>query len=198
MIYRLLLISIASALILVSCGGDKATKDATGISANTLGLVESDLESDGEGLLNKMPEYAATAAGQSEKIDRAFENAPPMIPHMTDGFFPITKDNNICLTCHMPDKAEAVKAVPLPKTHFTDLRPAMVKDGNLYRVDGEEGIVVEEDLGDKLNSAYFNCNQCHVPQANVTVDIKNRFETVFRSLDSKSKSNLLENRTEGI
>lgn len=202
MIYRLLLTSIVAAMMLVSCGGDKNQNLKDGVrseaSANKLGLIDSDVNSDANDALSQMPEYSNAAAGTAEKIDRAFENAPPMIPHMTTGFFPITRANNICLTCHMPDKAEAVKAVPLPKTHFTDLRPSIVKVGGKYQVDAEEGEVVSKDTGTKLASVYFNCSQCHVPQADVTVDIRNTFEAVFRNNDSKNKSNLNDNRTEGV
>ena len=204
MIYRILLTSIVATMILVSCGGNEEAKNEAGddikseASANKLGLIDSDVNSDVNDALSQMPQYSTAAAGTAEKIDRAFENAPPMIPHMTDGFFPITRTNNICLTCHMPDKSEAVGSVAIPVSHFTNLRPKLVKEGGKYHVDAKEGEVIRKDMGTKLNPAYFNCSQCHVPQANVTVDIKNTFEAVFRNKDSKNKSNLDDNRTEGV
>lgn len=193
MIYRLLLISVVAALLFNSCGGNESALEVTDsnvISENSLGFVDSDVNGDGEGLLTGMPVYSSLAAGTSEKLDRSFENAPPLIPHMTIGFFPIKRDNNICLTCHMPDKAEAVKAVPIPKSHFTSHRPEVLKSGGKYYVNAKDGEVVTKDLGTTLNSAFFNCSQCHVPQANVTVDIKNIFEAVFRDETSKTRSNL--------
>lgn len=194
-------IAVAATIFMTSCGSDEANVSVEKINSTgetELGLIKSTLTDDEANLLGNMPEYSAAAPGTAEKIERAFENAPPMIPHMTTGFLPITIDNNICLTCHMPDKAEAVKAVPLPQSHFTNLRPEVIKVGGLYKVNAKEGEVTKKDMGGKLNSAYFNCSQCHVPQANVTVDIKNTFERVFRDKESGSKSNLVDQITEGI
>lgn len=198
MIYRMLFISIVVSLVLSSCGGNKGELKDKGISEHTLGLVDSDLTGDGDGLLEGMPQYSLTAAGMSEKVVRAFENAPPMIPHMTEGFFPITRANNICLTCHMPDKAEEVKSVAIPRSHFIDYRPGIVYADGKYTVNAEEGEVVSKDLGDQLSHTRFNCDQCHVPQANVTVDIRNTFETVFRDKLDAEKSNLDLNIAEGV
>jgi len=203
MIYRFLLTSIVATMLLVSCGGNEESKgeEKEGVkseaSANKLGLINSDVTSDEGDALAEMPQYSTAAAGTAEKIDRAFENAPPMIPHMTEGFFPIKKDNNICLTCHMPDKSEAVGSVAIPESHFTNYRPNVIKSGDKYKVDAKEGEVVAKKLN-KLSPARFNCSQCHVPQANVTVDIKNTFEAVFRNKDSKTSSNLNENIDEGV
>ena len=203
MIYRFLLTSIIAAMILVSCGSnEEANKDVADgakseASANKLGLIDTDVASDAGNALSQMPQYSTAAAGTAEKIDRAFENAPPMIPHMTEGFFPITRANNICLTCHMPDKSEAVGSVAIPVSHFTDYRPALIRVGGKYKVDADEGEVVAKKLN-KLSPTRFNCSQCHVPQANVTIDIKNTFNAVFRNKDSKSSSNLNENIGEGV
>jgi len=203
MIYKFLLTSIIATIILMSCGGNdgqgnNSTDDLKSEpTANKLGLIDTDVNSDAGNALSEMPQYSTAAAGTAEKIDRAFENAPPMIPHMTDGFFPITTTNNICLTCHMPDKAEAVKSVAIPESHFTDYRPALIKKDGKYHVDAKEGEVVAKKLN-KLSSTRYNCSQCHVPQANVTIDIKNTFDAVFRNKDSKNSSNLDLNIGEGV
>lgn len=123
--------------------------------------------------------YTQADAGTSTKVARSFENAPPLIPHSTEGLLPITTDNNICLTCHMPEYAEAVGSTPIPKSHLFSLR-----DG--------------KDLYGKLSDARFNCTQCHVPQANVTPLVKNNFKADFRDEGSKEKSNLLDVLNEGV
>jgi len=120
-----------------------------------------------------------------------------MIPHKTEGFFPITQKNNICLSCHMPDKAEAVGSTPLPKSHFTNYRPKIVKNGNLYK-ESDENLTVAEDLGEKLSLARYNCDQCHVPQTNAKLDVRNFFETEFRKDEDKKKSDLDVRITEGV
>ena len=201
MIRRVLVLGFISAIMFSSCssedGNSESTDGVKSVDENTLGLIKSDVQNDDETLLGAMPEYSKSAPGTAEKIERAFENAPPMIPHMTDGFFPITRANNICLSCHMPDKVETSGAVAIPVTHFTDYRPKLVKDGGKYKVDAEEGEVVSKKLN-KLSPTRYNCSQCHVPQANVTVDIKNNFERVFRDDASKTGSNLNENIDEGV
>ena len=45
--------------------------------------------------------WTLPAAGEAQRYERAFENAPPMIPHDLEGLMPITTDNNMCISCHM-------------------------------------------------------------------------------------------------
>jgi len=189
---------IAGTLLAFSACSSEPETDPNAIDDKNLGIVASNLLNDEETLLGDMPEYSTSAPGSAERIDRAFENAPPMIPHMTDGFFPITKDNNMCLSCHMPDKVAFTKAVAIPESHFTSYRPNLIeKNGKIEVAESKNG-VTQKSTGNQLNPARFNCSQCHVPQANVTVDIKNTFEAVFRQKDATSKSNLNQVISEGI
>jgi cytochrome c-type protein NapB len=66
-----------------------------------------------------------------------------------------------------------------------------------YIVDAKEGEMVEKDLG-HFNGAMFNCSQCHVPQAEVTVEIPNVFDPEYRKQSEKSKSNLIDKMGEGV
>ncbi len=194
-------IAVAATIFMTSCGSDEANNGVEKINSTgetELGLIKSTLTDDEADLLGNMPEYSTAAPGTAERIERAFENAPPMIPHMTTGFFPITRDNNICLSCHMPDKIEVSKATRIPVSHFTDYRPELIVENGLVKVNAKEGEVVSKSLGDKLSATRFNCSQCHVPQANVTIDIKNTFERVFRNKDSGTESNLEDNIGEGV
>ncbi|WP_200763970.1 nitrate reductase cytochrome c-type subunit [Nitrosophilus alvini] len=123
-------------------------------------------------------EFPKEAPGTSKKFARAFENAPPMIPHSVDGILPITKDNNSCLGCHMPEVAKDVKATPIPPTHFMDFR-------------------TQKPLG-HLAEQRYNCSQCHAPQAKVQPLVKNNFAPEFRSAKAKERSNLLDVLNEGV
>ncbi len=68
---------------------------------------------------------------ESKVIQRSsFENAPPLIPHDVEGMLDMTKENNACTGCHMPEVAEAVKATPIPKSHFFDMRTQKVLSRN--------------------------------------------------------------------
>ncbi|MDB2387268.1 nitrate reductase cytochrome c-type subunit [Shewanella sp.] len=85
---------------------------------------------------------------RGKAIARTFVHQPPMIPHKVQ--YPITLKKNGCMSCHSPAKAKRMKATQVDASHL---------------------------LADaKLNNAYYNCTQCHTPQAqNKTQLIENRF-----------------------
>ncbi len=152
--------------------------------------------------------YSKDAPGTSKRIERAYMNAPPMIPHSVDGLLPITRENNQCLSCHMPEVAKSMGATPIPPSHFINFRPdTKMKDGKVIK----EGKVVGEDIKNtsdiklakvkKLNGLYqgrFNCSQCHAPQANVKPLVENSFTPDFKDDKLKGKSNLVDVINEGV
>lgn len=163
--------------------------------SSKLGLIVSDLLDDETDNLGKMPTYSTMAPGTSERYDRAFENAPPMIPHSTEGLLPITKEKQMCITCHMPEIAAVVKSTPIPITHLTHYRPEVNinSDGTI-----NPNVITEKDLEGKLDMTRYNCTQCHVPQAKIDLAIQNNFEAAFRKKEAINKSNLSENFSEGV
>ena len=150
------------------------------------------------------------AAGTSNRFERAYVNAPPMIPHSVEGLLPITKDNNQCLGCHMPDVAKGVGATPIPPSHFTNYRPTtvlkdgeLVKEGKTVGMNGNLGNVSDIKIAKakKLNHLYqgrFNCSQCHAPQADVKPIVGNTFKSDGLTGDLKSGSNLVDVINEGV
>ncbi len=150
------------------------------------------------------------APGTAPRFERAYVNAPPMIPHSVEGLLPITKDNNQCLGCHMPDVAKSMGATPIPATHFTNYRPTtvykngeLVKEGKVVGLKGDIGNVGDIKLAKKkkLNHLYqgrFNCSQCHAPQANVKTAVANTFKPDGLVGDLKSKSNLVNMMDDGV
>ncbi|MGB9130192.1 MAG: nitrate reductase cytochrome c-type subunit [Thiobacillus sp.] len=90
-------------------------------------------------------------------LPRAYNGAPPQVPHNLDGLIPITRDSNTCVSCHQqPDQVgkKKVKGQPtaMPASHYTD-----VKKNALYM-------------------GRYNCIQCHTPQANVNNLVGNTFK----------------------
>ena len=75
--------------------------------------------------------WTKPAAGEAQRYERSFENAPPMIPHDLEGLIPITADNNMCVTCHMPEVAKDVGATPIPKSHLYSIRNKKDLEGKL-------------------------------------------------------------------
>ena len=123
--------------------------------------------------------WTKPAAGEAQRYERSFENAPPMIPHDLEGLIPITADNNMCVTCHMPEVAKDVGATAIPKSHLYSIRN-------------------KKDLDGKLSDDRFNRTTCHVPQANVEAKFKNNFKPEYRDANSSQHSNLLDVLNEGV
>ena len=168
-----------------------------------LGLRKVDLYSEDtttpeEGKFNR------AAAGTSDRFERAYTNAPPMIPHDVEGMLPIVTANNACLGCHMPEVAPSVKATAIPASHFANFRPAtgmaangkITKEGKEVDNTGDFKTVVKKM--DKLNPARFNCSQCHAPQANIDPIVANTFTPDFGNDEQKSKSNLIDVINAGV
>jgi nitrate reductase (cytochrome), electron transfer subunit len=187
----------AATLLVINCSASKT------VSEESLGLRTTNLYSEDTTTSDKT-QYGTKPAGESTKIKRAFENAPPMIPHDVEGMLPITIDNNQCTMCHDPAVAESMGATPIPKTHFTNFRPKteLTKDGVMLKngkhLDNTIDIKTVEKPLDSLAGARFNCSQCHVPQSEGNNVPKNNFTSEFRSEGLNGKSNLIDTINEGV
>ena len=124
--------------------------------------------------------YTKEPAGTSKRFDRSFENAPPLISHDNEGLLPITKDMNMCVTCHMPEFAKDSGATAIPASHLYDIRN-------------------KKDLAGKLHDERYVCTTCHVEQQNgVTQLVGNKFKPDFRDKNGSRKSNLLDVLNDGV
>ena len=165
------------------------------VSEESLGLRKTELYQETTTISSKT-EYTHAAPGTSTKFKRAFQDAPPMIPHSLEGLLPIKVDNNQCLGCHMPAMAKMVNATPIPKSHFTNFRPSThIIDGEVVK----SGVVIENTSSAELSNvsivkqgdlvgARFNCTQCHAPQSQGNVAVQNNFEADYTSQDGASRS----------
>jgi cytochrome c-type protein NapB len=154
--------------------------------------------------------YDRPAPGSGKRFARAYVNAPPMIPHSVEGLLPITKDNNQCLNCHMPNVAKSMGATPIPPSHFTNYRPEtvykngeLIKEGKVVGPHGELGNTGDIKLAkvkklDHLYEGRFNCSQCHAPQANVKPLVGNTFQPDLPDERFKAHSNLVDVMNEGV
>jgi len=179
------------------------------VSEEALGLRKVDLYSE-DTVKPEPTDYKRPAPGASTRFARAYVNAPPMIPHDVDGLLPITKDNNQCLGCHMPDVAKSMGAIPIPPSHFTNYRPdtvlkngELVKEGKVVGLKGDIGNVGDIKLAKakKLNHLYqgrFNCSQCHAPQAKVDPVVGNTFTPDIPDKKLLGSSNLIDTINEGV
>lgn len=171
------LVAVGVAMALGWCVSP-AMAEKNGKSEEEIGIRKETLYEEGKGILPH-GEYDTTEPGRSRRIERAFENSPPLIPHDLTGMLPLVETNNACLECHMPEHARSLGATPLPKSHFFDM---------------ETG----KDLGSRLDGKRYPCMECHVPQVRIPEPVKNTFKADFRSKKSKTSSDLLDSLNEGV
>jgi cytochrome c-type protein NapB len=177
------------------------------VSERALGLRKTDLYQEDKGAGRKT-DYSRPAPGSSTKFERAYRDAPPMIPHSVEGLLPITKMNNQCLGCHMPEVAKSVGSTAIPVTHFTNYRPLtamndgyVVKGGEVvgYDIQNTSDIkIAKVKVSDKLYQGRFNCTQCHAPQSKTKTDVANTFRPDFGDDTQKAHSSLLDTMNEGV
>lgn len=195
-----LTIAIAASAAVFTVGCATATKT---VSEESLGLRKTDLYTEATTTGDKT-QYSKAAAGTSTKIERAYENAPPMIPHDVEGMLPITINNNQCTSCHEPAVAVSMGATPIPKSHFTDFRPetSLATNGKIVKngqeVDNTSDLKTSSKPLQALAGSRFNCSQCHAPQSEGNNVPMNVFKADFRIDGSNAKSNLVENINEGV
>jgi cytochrome c-type protein NapB len=194
------------ALVSIGC----ASSGGGTVSEEELGLRKTNLYIEKGETAPVKTDYSRPAPGTSQKFERAYVNAPPMIPHSVDGILPITQSNNACLGCHMPEVAKSMNATPIPSSHFTNYRPTtLLKDGELVKEgkkvgrDGDIGNVGDIKIAkakklDKLYQGRFNCTQCHAPQSKTKPLVDNTFTPDFKDDKLKSKSNLIDVINEGV
>ena len=188
----------AAAIFVAGCS------QSSTVTEESLGLRKTDIYTEAAETTGDKTTYRTASAGTSKLIERAFENAPPMIPHEVDGMLPIKIDNNACLGCHVPAIASSMEATAIPASHFTDFRPntSIAKNGKITKegqeVDNTSDFkIVNKSLPD-LSGARFNCSQCHAPQSTGKLAVQNDFKSEFRKTGSEGSSNLIENINEGV
>lgn len=196
-------LATAAVLFLAGCTGEaqpaKTETAAPTITEESLGLRKTDLYTEQETVADQT-NYGKGSAGSGYKIKRAFQDAPPMIPHDVEGMLPITISNNACTGCHMPAVATSMGATAIPASHFMDFRPKHNFDGKDFTksVDNMKNEISVKKIS-KLAGARFNCSQCHAPQSAGNLAVENTFEAQFTSKDGASKSSWSGSKlTEGL
>ncbi|QKJ22297.1 nitrate reductase cytochrome c-type subunit [Poseidonibacter lekithochrous] len=182
-----LTIALSSAAVLFTVGCATANNVST-VSEESLGLRKTTIYSEANTIGDKTM-YSTEVAGASKKINRAFQDAPPMIPHSVDGLLPITINNNQCTSCHEPAIATSMGATPIPKSHFMDFRPKHNYDGKTFTkaVDNMKNEVSVKPIS-QVSGARFNCTQCHTPQSTGKLIVDNTFEPAYTRKDGAFKS----------
>jgi cytochrome c-type protein NapB len=101
--------------------------------------------------------FTDASPGGNARLARAYEGAPPLIPHSLEGLVPIRSSENSCLLCHQTGSTDPADPPQVPRSHRIDFRAA-------------PGVVRETVAG-----ARWNCTACHVMQSDAPVPVENRF-----------------------
>ena len=98
-----------------------------------------------------------SAPGEQKPVAPPYAGSPPLIPHGTGDFLPITAKQNACLDCHAVTEKKPGEPTPLPPSHYTDLRNA------------------PDAVADKVTGARYVCVSCHVGTTDAAPLVQNRF-----------------------
>lgn len=158
------------------------------VDDDSIGLRKVDLLSE-EKATPSETKYGTSAPMSGYKIERAYQNAPPMIPHDVEGMLEITPDNNACISCHEAAVAPSMNATPIPKSHYIDFRPKHKLEGDTFTktTDDMKNEVSIKPI-DTISSARFNCTACHAPQSTGGLAVENTFKANYTRKDGKNKS----------
>lgn len=94
--------------------------------------------------------------------NRNYAMQPPVIPHKIENY-QTDKNANRCMMCHARTRTQESQAPMISVTHFQN------RDGNFLA---------------ELSPRRYFCLQCHVPQANLTPLVENKFKDVDTMLNA--------------
>lgn len=195
-------LAVTSCIVFIGCSKAQPT-----YSEESLGLRKDNLYNEDK-VVPEETHYSKVAPSTGGKtLKRAFQDAPPMIPHDVEGMLPITINNNQCVSCHSPEVAPSLGALPYPNSHMINFRPdtSLAKDGKITKNGKEIDNTSSEKLANvsikhlnKLSSARFNCTQCHAPQSKGEL-VGNTFQPDFTDKEGNKKSSWSGSKlTEGL
>ncbi len=99
--------------------------------------------------------------GKQKLITRTFLTQPPLVPHSIEKYVPITFDDNACLECHISDDLNGKKMPKMGVSHFSNTKQ-------------------EKDGSPAVEMSRYQCDSCHVPQADAKPLVENQFVGVTK------------------
>ena len=186
-----LAITVATTILFAASAPKTVTEDS-------LGLRKVDIYSEDKATPDET-KYGTSQPMSGYKIERAYQNAPPMIPHDVEGMLEITPDNNACIGCHDVSVAESMGATPIGKSHYIDFRPK-------HKLEGDNFVKSTDDMKNEvsikpievISNARFNCTACHAPQSTGGLAVENTFKANYTRKDGKSNSTWNEVMTDDL
>ncbi|MGE5253158.1 MAG: nitrate reductase cytochrome c-type subunit [Planctomycetaceae bacterium] len=113
--------------------------------------------------------YPSSQPGQTEKLERPYKGAPPLIPHSVEGLG-IARSSNDCLSCHS-------EGIEIEKGHIATKVPASHYVNEYTREQTKEQVI----------GLRYNCLQCHVPQTIGERGLDLRIQSAYSSEDGRKE-----------
>lgn len=104
--------------------------------------------------------YSDAKPGYNDRLDTAWEELPPQVPHKVDEYLPVVMSDNQCLDCH-----DVPKYIGKPVNTDRTIKNKSPMSKEHY---------ASNDLED-VSGARFNCTQCHVPLSDATPLVENTY-----------------------
>ncbi len=139
---------------LLSLAYSVSNADPVAILDDSLGLVSVSVF---DAPAPEVFEYSALDPKEAGILPRAWDDAPPLVPHRVDKYLPIKAKVNECLDCHDEPKkiGKEVKGEPTPM---------------------KESHYVKSDAGKlSVSNKRYVCSLCHAPQTKADVLVGNTF-----------------------
>lgn len=153
---RALIVAAVLAVVAVAAAlwGNRGVRSVP-VPDRELGLRKTALDDDRVPASFVFPE---AMPGENARLPKSYAGAPPLVPHTLDGLLPITRGDNLCVTCHATGSTDPADPPQVPISHRTDLRaaPTVVRDS--------------------VAGARWVCTTCHVPQSNAPLLVGSTFE----------------------
>jgi len=138
-----------AALLLLLAAGAASAQGGPGLVNGLRGATPLEAES-------KAPPLPKTV-NDDQRRARSFPAQPPVIPHQVDNY-QVDLRFNKCMSCHGRERVGESQAPMVSITHFQD----------------RDGMIRQE-----ISPRRYFCTQCHVPQADVRVPVKNTFQDFY-------------------
>lgn len=112
------------------------------------------------------PPLLPKPVNDDQRRARSFPAQPPVIPHQIDNY-QIDLRFNKCMSCHGRERVGESQAPMVSVTHFMD------REGNMRQ---------------EISPRRYFCTQCHVPQTEVRLPVKNEFTDFYQVPAGDAKS----------
>ena len=104
-----------------------------------------------------VPPQFPKVVNDDQRKTRNYPMQPPLIPHQIDNY-QVDLRFNKCMDCHGRTRTQESGAPMVSVTHYQD------RDGNMRQ---------------EVSPRRYFCTQCHVPQADTRVPVKNTFQDFY-------------------